>query len=242
MMSPGMHPVLAALQVIDAGLDELAEGNLWSLLDAEALEVRVELERISSRLYAQRLRSTREVETRGAAVAAGASSSRDWLINRVRLHPGEATREVLLAAQVDEDLPATAAALGAGEITPAAVAVIADTDAELRKFATAAQRADAEAALAEHARTCRCATCSTPRCTWPTAWTPTKATGSPRKRRRRSRGGSSGCTRTPTGPLARTATWTRKPPRSCAPPWTRWPNRDPPPTGSRPPHPGPADG
>ena len=36
-----MHPVLSALRVIDTGLDELAEGNLWSLLDSEALEVRV---------------------------------------------------------------------------------------------------------------------------------------------------------------------------------------------------------
>ena len=51
-ISPGMHPVLCALRVIDAGLDELAEGNLWSLLDSEALEVRVELERLASRLHA----------------------------------------------------------------------------------------------------------------------------------------------------------------------------------------------
>ena len=153
MMSPGMHPVLAALQVIDDGLDELAEGNLWSLLDSESLEVRVELEKLASRLYAAKLRSTRDVEVRGAAVAAGATSLRDWLVNRVRLHPGEATREVLLAGQVVDDLPATAAALSAGEITPAAVTVIADTDAELCRFATAAQRADAETVLAEQART-----------------------------------------------------------------------------------------
>ena len=115
---------------------------------------RVELERLASRLYAgSGLRATREVEVRGAAVAAGATSSRSWLINVLRIHPGEAARELALAAQVADDLPATAAALGAGEITPAAVAVIADTDAALRKFATAADRADAEATLAEHART-----------------------------------------------------------------------------------------
>ena len=40
-ISPGMHPVISALRVIDTGLDELAEANLWSLLDSEALEVRV---------------------------------------------------------------------------------------------------------------------------------------------------------------------------------------------------------
>jgi hypothetical protein len=74
LMSPGMHPVLCALRDIDAGLDELGEGNLWALLDGEALEVRVELERLASRLYGERLRATREVETRGAAISAGATS------------------------------------------------------------------------------------------------------------------------------------------------------------------------
>ena len=87
-MSPGMHPVLGALRVIDTGLDELAEANLWSLLDSESLEVRVELERLASRLYAGKLASTRDVEVRGAAVKAGATSLRAWLINRVHLHPG----------------------------------------------------------------------------------------------------------------------------------------------------------
>jgi Domain of unknown function (DUF222)/HNH endonuclease len=153
MMSPGMHPVLGALRDIDAGLDELAEGNLWSLLDSESLQVRVELERLGARLYAQRLRATREVEVRGAPVAAGATSSRSWLINVLRIHPGEAAREVALAAALDQDLPVTAAALSAGEIGPAAVAVIAESDAALRKVATAAERADAEATLADCART-----------------------------------------------------------------------------------------
>ena len=148
-----MHPVLSALRVIDAGLDELAEGNLWSLLDSESLEVRVELERLSSRLYGAKLAATRDVDSRGAATKAGASSLRAWLINRVRLHPGEASREVRLAAQLDTDLPATTAALQAGTITPAAAAVIADSDAQLRKVATAAQRAEAEALLVEFAET-----------------------------------------------------------------------------------------
>ena len=117
-----MHPVLAALQVIETGLDELGEANLWSLLDDESLQVRERLERLSARLYAAKLASTRDVDSRGAAVKAGASSLRAWLINRVRMHPGEATREVLLAAQLDADLPATTNALAAGTITPAAAA------------------------------------------------------------------------------------------------------------------------
>jgi hypothetical protein len=135
-ISPGMHPVISALRVIDAGLDELAEGNLWSLLDGEALEVRLELERLGSRLHAARLRATREVATRGAVVRAGAPSTRTWLINKVHLHPGAAGRELTLAAQLDTDLPATAA-----------------SDAQLREVATAAERADAEVLLVEFAET-----------------------------------------------------------------------------------------
>jgi hypothetical protein len=152
-ISPGMHPVVSALRVIDDGLDQLGEGNLWSLLDSEALQVRVELERLASRLYAARLRSTRDVETRGAAIRAGAPSTRTWLINKIRLHPGDAGRELTLAGQLDTDLPATAAALAAGTITPAAAAVIAESDAKLRKVATAAQRSEAEALLVEFAQT-----------------------------------------------------------------------------------------
>src|SRR4051794_25883265 len=131
MMSPGMHPVLAALEVIDTGLDDLAEANLWSLLDSESLEVRTTLERLTARLYAAKLASTRDVQTRGAAVKAGAPSVRDWLINRLRIHPGEAAREVGLSARVVDQLPVTAAALSAGQVTPAAVTVIADTNTEL---------------------------------------------------------------------------------------------------------------
>src|SRR4026209_3026049 len=104
MMSPGMHPVLAALEVIGAGLDDLGEANLWSLLDSESLEVRATLERISSRVYGAKLASTRDVDTRAAWVKAGAGALRAWLITRLHLHPGEAGREVRLAAQVTDDL------------------------------------------------------------------------------------------------------------------------------------------
>src|SRR4051812_48985989 len=116
MMSPGMHPVLAALEGIDAHRDDLGDANLWSLLDSESLEVRTTLERLSSRLYAAKLASTRDVDSRAAAVKAGAPSTRDWLINRLRIHPGEANREMLLAAKVVDDLPAVNAAIAAGEI------------------------------------------------------------------------------------------------------------------------------
>lgn len=189
------------------------------------------MERLGSRLYGAKLASTREVEVRGAAVAAGPPRHGPWLINRVHLHPGEGSRG-LLAARVADDLPATAAALSAGEITPAAVAVIADTDAELRKFATAAQRSDAEAALAEHARTLpvRGLQHAAPAPAEPAGSRPGPAAG-------QGGGGAGGAARVPAGAEprrvpARAGTWTRKPPRCCGPHWTRWQNPVPPPTGN----------
>jgi hypothetical protein len=153
LLPPLTHPVVSALRTVADGLDELADANLWSLSDAESLEVRAELERLASRLFAAKLASTRDVETRGAATSVGATSLTAWLVNRLRLHPGEAVREVRLAGQLAVDLPATAAALEAGVITPAGVAVIADTDAQLRTCSTAAERAEAETVLVEHAAT-----------------------------------------------------------------------------------------
>jgi Domain of unknown function (DUF222) len=149
-MSPGMHPALAALRVIEDGLDDLAEAHLWSLLDGESLAVLAAAHRASARISALVLRATREAETRRAAISAGSPSLRAWLVNGPpHLHPGEATRQIRLGAALDQDLPATATALAAGTITAAAAAVIAETDTELAAFATAAQRADAEALLAE---------------------------------------------------------------------------------------------
>src|SRR3954468_9676337 len=97
MMSPGMHPVLAALDGIGARLDDLGEANLWSLLDSESLEVLRESQRLLARVCSVVLRATREVDTRGAAVAAGATSLTGWLVNVARLHPGEAARQVRVA-------------------------------------------------------------------------------------------------------------------------------------------------
>ncbi|MGZ4596721.1 MAG: DUF222 domain-containing protein [Actinomycetes bacterium] len=150
-MPPRTHPVLGVLALIAEGLDALEDANLWALSDPEALGARVELERIASRVAAAKLQATRELEQRGAATAAGATSLVAWLVSVLHEHPGEAAREVTLATALDRDLPATAAALAAGDITPAAALVIADTDKALRTYATGAERREAETLLAEQA-------------------------------------------------------------------------------------------
>lgn len=149
--SPPEHPALSALRVVDEALDLLADANLWSLSDDESLDVRTQLQRLTSRLAAATLRSTRDLDTRGAAVAVGATSLTSWLANVLHLHPGEAARQIRLSQRLSESLPSASAALSRGVITPAAAELIADTDRDLAAVATAGERDDADAFLAAQA-------------------------------------------------------------------------------------------
>ncbi|MGZ4611340.1 MAG: DUF222 domain-containing protein, partial [Actinomycetes bacterium] len=152
LLPPGEHPALSALRTVGHGLDELAEAPVWSLSDADLLEVRGQLQRLLSRLTSAAFGATHEIDVRGAAVSAGAASLVAWLVSVPRLHPAEAGREVQLSAALSRDLPATATALADGVITSAAVTVIAETDRALAVTATAAERSQAEQLLAEHAQ------------------------------------------------------------------------------------------
>ena len=92
------HPAEAALREVDAGLDGLVAANLWSLPDADLLELRVAQERTLARLQSTILATTREIDGRGAATATGAHSTAGWLRGRLLVHPGAAKAEVALAA------------------------------------------------------------------------------------------------------------------------------------------------
>lgn len=151
-LSPCLHSVDDALRLVREGLTALRAANFWCLSDAEMLDVRAQLEPVASGVSAAKLRATREIDARGAAVAVGATSTVDWLIGTQRLHPGEAGREVRLAAAIHGNLPATAEALASGAINTSAAMVIADTDTRLAKTATAAERAEAETLLVEQAQ------------------------------------------------------------------------------------------
>jgi hypothetical protein len=218
---PLTHPALSALALINEGLDELGDANLWSLTDNRSLEVRVELERLTSRLSAARLRSTHDVDSRGAAVSAGAMSLTAWLVNRVRMHPGDAAREMRLAAVLDRELPIAAAAMTAGEITASAVSVIADTDTALSSCATAAQRTDAEGLLVEHARTLPIRGLQAAALHLRHRFDPEHGDRLTAEEERQVSRRAFRLRMTPTGRLARTVTSTRRPLLSCARPSTR---------------------
>ena len=58
---PPAHPALAALAALDAAAGEFGEANLWSLSDAELLELRAGMEQVRSRLDAARPAATGEI-------------------------------------------------------------------------------------------------------------------------------------------------------------------------------------
>jgi len=149
----GEHPALVALGEIDAGLDNLAAANLWSLRPQQLRELRVDLERVAARLAAAGLTVTRELDASGAAVETGASSSAGWLRGTCRIDPRAANREVALAAALDARLAATGAALAAGEISLEHAQVIRQALDALRLAVPATTRSDGEAWLIDQART-----------------------------------------------------------------------------------------
>ena len=87
---PIAHPARMALSAVDREIAELAASNLWSMSQAELLQLRIEAEQTLARLQSTVLAVTREVDARGAAVATGASSTAAWLRGRLLQHPAQA--------------------------------------------------------------------------------------------------------------------------------------------------------
>ena len=100
-----MHPAQRAVAAIDAALDDLLGASLWSLTDAQQVELMAGQERVLGRLQASVLAVTRDFDARGTAKAHGATGTGAWLREKYNLAPGEANRRVKLAKALDEDHP-----------------------------------------------------------------------------------------------------------------------------------------
>jgi hypothetical protein len=95
----------------------LAEAPLWSLSEAQALDLVTELTAVGAQHTAARLTAVREVDSRGSALATGASSTTTWLKGTLLDRPGAAAKTVRLAKALAERYEATGAALAHGEIS-----------------------------------------------------------------------------------------------------------------------------
>ena len=145
------HPAREASAAVGAALGQLQEANLWSLPEADLLQLRAELEVTRARLDAIILATTREVDARGAATATGAASTAAWLRDRLLIHPAAAKAEVRLAGELDRDLTDTGAALARGDIDLDRAQAVAAGMAGLPAAVGPAVRRQAEAHLLDAA-------------------------------------------------------------------------------------------
>ncbi len=137
-----------------SALDGLAEVEFADLSDAALLELVAEWSTAVSRMTAALTSAVRAADRREAYRADGAVSMKSWLRGACHLAPGEATAMVSTGRRL-EQLPATAQAFAAGELTPAHARVIARaiTPARVAKAAEAAiDLADTDEILANLAR------------------------------------------------------------------------------------------
>jgi hypothetical protein len=110
---PGSYvPVMGNLASV---VDELATVSLDDLPVSVIGEDIVELRRQRNRLDAQILRRLERFDRRGGAVDHGSTAA--WLRGELRLSPGDAHRDVHLARDLADVMPATAAAMADGVIS-----------------------------------------------------------------------------------------------------------------------------
>ncbi|MEP6464303.1 MAG: DUF222 domain-containing protein [Frankiaceae bacterium] len=133
--------------VLSDVLDALAAVDLdttgTAALGAELLDLGRQL----ARLEAQWLRRLERFDRQGGADAQGSASTAAWLQHHAHLTPAEASERVGCARRLVDTLPATAAALAAGDISYRHVAVLSRATADVDPNLVA----EAEATLVEAA-------------------------------------------------------------------------------------------
>ena len=93
--------------------------------EAEAQRYIADLDRIQAQIAGKRLAAVAAAGRSGVAEGRGRNGTQAWLAGASRQGSREAARDVKLATALDEGLPATGAALSAGDVTQGHVEVIA---------------------------------------------------------------------------------------------------------------------
>ncbi|MET7960246.1 HNH endonuclease signature motif containing protein [Micromonospora zamorensis] len=123
--------MLTALAQAGGAVDDCAGASLWALSDDDLLACLDATHVLAQRLAAVQLGLVHEVDSRGLAVAQGASSTSIWLRERLRLSSRSARQLVQLAAAVDAAPQAVRDALLSGAMTVEQGRVVAETIAAL---------------------------------------------------------------------------------------------------------------
>jgi Domain of unknown function (DUF222)/HNH endonuclease len=142
----------AGMEGLAAAIAQLAAEDPDQFGDAPLAEQVLALERLGTQLDAVKLRWLAAVDARGAAGAEAGTqttSTASWLRASLRMAPGTASQRVRTARALHRGpLPATAAALAAGEVSYQHAAALADATHDL----PAARTAEAEPVLVDAAR------------------------------------------------------------------------------------------
>jgi hypothetical protein len=119
----------------------------WALSETELVDGLDLLHALAQQVAAVQLALVREVDARAVATRQGATSTKVWLRDRLRVSGASADRMVRLAVALDGPLPATGAALAAGAVTVEQAWQIASVVAALPAQAGPEVAARAEAVL-----------------------------------------------------------------------------------------------
>ena len=148
----GCHPVQAAVDGLRAGLTGLVEEPVWTLSDGQLAPAVTAAVALVTQSQAMLLRLVGEADARGVAAVMGAPSTTSWLRARHHLHPGQASQLVKTAHAFRVGLPATQAALGAGQISLAHAHQIVRAHGDLPDGVDPALAASAEARMVRDAK------------------------------------------------------------------------------------------
>ncbi|MDQ3716615.1 MAG: 13E12 repeat family protein, partial [Actinomycetota bacterium] len=136
-----------------AVLTEACGQRLWAQSDTEIVQRVAAAMRVRAQADALLLDAIAEVDARGLANRRGCSSTRAWLRSAHRIASYEAAKLVSTAKALRTELPAVAAALGAGAVSLAQAEVIVTAIGDLPAQTPVACKPQAEATMIEAAAT-----------------------------------------------------------------------------------------
>jgi hypothetical protein len=146
------HPLQVLVGRIRTRLGEQLPPVLWSMPDDELMTLLTDLQSLVAQADAGLLAAIREADRRDLGKTAGATSTANWISGLLRIHPGQASRRVKLAKDLDTTFVRTQSALNAGAISVEQADVIAHTLRDLPGEAGPEVRFDAEQVMLDHAR------------------------------------------------------------------------------------------
>ena len=155
-MSITESPAEDAVALLDQVIDLLAKVHtapLWKLGNTATLDLLRRYQTAAAMLAGGRLRAVAEVDTRGAALGVGASSTAGWLRGHCGQRPGQARVAVALAEALTRRYPETLEQLSGGVVSEDASRVITSVLDEVPAGVDAATIEAAEGDLLAHART-----------------------------------------------------------------------------------------